>query len=166
MFETAIRMQDRSSSDVVYWSWYSPGSTPTTSTSISPVFTFPEGEVGTYPVQLIVETERGCIDTVVYQMNIIEDILLFAPNSFTPDGDELNQVWRIYVQGIDIYDFDLLIYNRWGELIWESHDPSAGWDGTYNGKIVPTGTYSWVARVKRPQNDGKKTFSGSINLLR
>ena len=166
MFETAIRMQDRSTSDVVYWSWYSPGSIPTTSSSISPVFTFPEGEVGTYPVQLIVETERGCIDTVVYQMNIIEDILFFAPNSFTPDGDEYNQVWQPVIRGIDIYDFDLLIYNRWGELIWESHDPSAGWDGTYKGKIVPTGTYTWVARVKRPQNDGKETFSGSINLLR
>ena len=166
MFETSIRMQDRSSHDVVYWNWYSPGSSPTTSTSISPVFTFPEGEAGVYPVQLIVETDRGCIDTVIYEMHIIEDILFYAPNAFTPDGDEINQVWKPIITGIDIYDFELLIYNRWGELIWESHDPSVGWDGTYKGKVVPAGSYAWVARVKRPQNDGKETFSGNINLLK
>lgn len=165
-FETAVRFQDASSSDVVYWSWYSPGSIPMTSNEPSPSVKFPEGIAGTYPVYLYVETALGCSDSIMYTMTVIEDIIFYAPNAFTPDGDQHNQTWKPIINGIDIYAFELLIYNRWGELIWENHDPSQGWDGTYNGKLVPAGAYSWVARVKKPQNDGKETFTGTINILK
>lgn len=166
IFETSVFMQDASSSDVVYWDWYSPYSNPTQSSLVSPTFTFPDGEPGEYPITLTVETELGCTDTVTMTLSVVEDILFFAPNSFTPDGDEFNQVWKPEVTGIDIYDYDLFIFNRWGELIWESHDPSVGWDGTYNGKRVQDGMYVWRARVSTPYNDDKHEFSGSINLIR
>ncbi len=165
-FETNVVMQDASSHDVIYWSWYSPGSIPMTSNTDNAAFTFPEGVTGSYPVTLTVETALGCTDTIQYIMTVIEDILFYAPNAFTPDGDEHNQTWKPIINGIDIYNFELLIFNRWGEVIWENHDPSQGWDGTYNGKLVPAGSYAWVAKVKKPQNDGKETFTGSINLLR
>ena len=106
------------------------------------------------------------MDTTTLILNVVEDILFFAPNSFTPDGDAFNQIWLPSIMGIDIYDFELLIYNRWGELIWENHDPSIGWDGTYNGKLVETGTYTWVAQVKSPYNDNKISYNGFINVLR
>jgi gliding motility-associated-like protein len=137
-----------------------------TSNTENASFTFPEGVVGSYPVTLTVETALGCVDTIQYIMTVVEDILFYAPNAFTPDGDEHNQTWKPIINGIDIYAFELLIFNRWGEVIWENHDPNQGWDGTYNGKLVPAGSYAWVARVKKPQNDGKETFSGNINLLR
>lgn len=166
IFETTVFMQDKSSPDVVSWQWISPYSVPTASNSVNPVFSFPEGEVGVYPVTLIVETERGCIDTITYDFNVIEDILFYAPNTFTPDGDEYNQLWKPEIVGIDIYDFDLFIFNRWGELMWESHDPSVGWDGTYKGKVAPAGTYVWRATVKSPINDSRVEFNGFINLLK
>lgn len=166
IFETTVFMQDKSTPDVIQWTWFSPGSNPTTSSSTSPVLVFPEGEVGVYPITLAVETERGCVDTVTYDFHVIEDILFYAPNSFTPDGDEHNQSWKISVAGIDIYDFDLYIFNRWGEVIWESHDPSIGWDGTYQGEHVPAGMYVWSARVNRNNNDDKEEFNGTINVLR
>ena len=81
-------------------------------------------------------------------------------------GDEFNQNWKPQISGIDIYDYDMFIFNRWGELIWESHDPSVGWDGTYQGKPVQNGTYAWRARVTNLYDDGKEEFSGSINLIR
>lgn len=165
-FQTSTTMQDASSSDVVYWSWYSPGSVPAASNSENPTFVFPEGETGSYPVTLTVETALGCVDTLQLMMTIIDEILFYAPNAFTPDGDQHNQVWKPIISGIDVYAFELLIYNRWGELIWENHDPSQGWDGTYNGTLVPAGSYAWIARVKKPQNDGKETFSGNINMFR
>lgn len=165
-FETEVVMQNSSTSDVILWSWFSPGSIPTTSYVENPSFTFPEGVAGTYPVTLVVETALGCSDTVEYTMTVVEDIIFYAPNAFTPDGDQHNQTWKPVINGIDIYAFELLIFNRWGELIWENHDPNVGWDGTYNGELVPAGGYNWVARVKKPQNDGKETFSGSINILR
>lgn len=92
--------------------------------------------------------------------------MFFAPNSFTPDGDEHNQTWKIEVLGVDVYDFELTIFNRWGEVVWENHDPTVGWDGTYNGKPAQEGQYIWKARVKDLYNDDKKEFSGHINLLR
>ncbi len=165
IYETAVQMQDRSSVDVIQWSWYSPNSNPTTSAVSDPKFYFPE-EVGSYPVTLAVQTELGCVDTLTLYLHVVQDILFFAPNSFTPDGDEHNQVWKPEIQGIDIYDFDLFIFNRWGELIWETHDPSIGWDGTYNGEIVQSGIYTWRARVKDLYNDDKLEFNGSINLMK
>lgn len=165
-FETAIQMQDRSTVDVIDWEWLSPGSTPSYSNSANPNFTFPEGEVGDYPVTLMVTTEHGCTDTVTYIMHVVQDVILYAPNSFTPDGDEHNQSWGIHIAGIDIYHFDLYIFNRWGELIWESHDPSATWDGTYNGEIVQSGMYIWKADAKDSLNDGKYEFNGYINVLK
>jgi len=58
------------------------------------------------------------------------------------------------------------IYNRWGEKIWTTLDPSAEWDGTFNGKDVQNGTYIWKAEVKSPFNDNKETYTGFINLIR
>ena len=165
IFETTIIAQDRSTPDVIEWSWYSPNSNPTNSAYTKPTFVFPQ-EVGSYPVTLAVTTEHGCVDTTTFYLHIIQDILFFAPNSFTPDGDEHNQTWKVEVLGIDIYDFELSIFNRWGEVVWENHDPSVGWDGTFNGKPVQGGQYVWRARVKDLYNDSKEEFSGTINVLK
>ncbi len=166
IFETAIKMQDKSSYDVVSWNWDSPGSVPSSSTEESPTFMFPDGTVGLYPVTLAVETARGCVDTVTYLLNVIEDILFYAPNAFTPDGNEFNQVWKPIISGIDIYDYEIFIFNRWGQVIWESHDPSVGWDGTYKGKVLPNDTYIWKAIVKTPHTDNRKVFNGTVAILK
>ena len=166
IFETTVKMQDKSSTDVVSWEWYSPNSIPVSSTLTNPEFVFPEGIVGQYPVQLSVVTERGCVDTIEYLFNVIYDVLCFAPNTFTPDGDEFNETWQPQITGINIFDFDLYIYNRWGELIWESHDPSAAWDGTYNNEKVPDGAYAWWARASTNYDDEKIEFNGTINIIR
>lgn len=165
VYETAIQMQDRSSVDVIAYNWYAPNSNPTTSEISDPKFNFPE-EVGIYPITLDVVTEHGCVDSLTLYLSVVQDILFFAPNSFTPDGDEHNQTWKASIQGIDEFDFELLIFNRWGEVIWENHDQTIGWDGTYNGKIVQAGIYSWIARVKDKYNDDKLEFNGTINLMK
>lgn len=166
MFETTVNGQNASSQEVVSWEWLAPGADPASSTVENPSFMFPEGIVGNYPVTLIVTTAEGCRDTVMHELIVNSEIIFFAPNAFTPDGDEFNQTWMFSVQGIDPYNFDLLVFDRWGEVIWETKDPTQGWDGTYNGKPCPEGTYIWVARVKDIYTDGKKTFNGAITLIR
>ncbi len=166
IFETELKMQDKSSFDVIQWQWSSPYSTPQMSNYESPTFEFPEGEVGEYPVTLYVTTADGCIDSLTKTVIVSSDVLFYAPNAFTPDGDEFNQDWRFYVDGIDEYHFELLVFNRWGEVVWETHDVNVGWDGTYNGKVVPAGAYSWKAEVKDLYNDKKYTFNGTITILR
>ncbi|MNR51304.1 hypothetical protein D3C85_1709610 [compost metagenome] len=93
-------------------------------------------------------------------------MILYAPNTFTPDGDEFNQNWRVYIEGIDEFDFDLQVYNRWGEIIWESHDSNASWDGTYNGSPVPQGAYTWVIRAREFISDKKYVWNGTINIIK
>jgi len=93
--------------------------------------------------------------------------LIYIPNSFTPDGDEVNQVWQpIFTEGFDPQDFNMFVVNRWGEVVWESNDASAYWDGTYNGKICPDGVYFYKVTFGNLDNDGKKTLVGHLTIIR
>lgn len=117
------------------------------------------------PMQ-IVTNEWGCKDTA-YQELFIEPYVVYAPNSFTPDEDEFNNTFKPVVY-LDPIEWKLAIYNRWGELIFESYDFKYGWDGTGpNGKIVQPGAYVWEITYKscEPINP-TRTLQGHVNLLR
>ena len=89
------------------------------------------------------------------------------PNTFTPDGDNYNEFFTpVFTSGYDPYDFDLYIFNRWGEIIWESHDASAGWDGTYGGNLVQDGTYTWKIEFKTTETDERMMVSGHVNVIK
>ena len=165
-FETTLQTSDISEGNIVDWNWTSPGATAISNGSASSIITYPEGQEGIYPITLIVTTGEGCSDSITLEIQIVPDILLYVPNTFTPDNDEHNQNWFISVDGIDFENFYLVLYNRWGEIVWESRDPKTSWDGTYNGRIVPNGTYIWKITYKEKDNDGKKFHTGSINVLR
>lgn len=166
MFNTNVLFTNYSILGHTYEWWFEDGY-PATSTSTNNVWvSFPDGETGTYQIELVATSELGCTDTMWYDLVVFPEVLIYAPNAFTPDGDEFNQDWQIYMEGIDIYDFELLIFDRWGELIWESHDISVPWDGQYNGKPLPTGTYTWTVRASDALNDGKYEYSGHVSILR
>ncbi len=148
------------------YQWYFENGTPYSSTQKNPVIVFPEGIIAEYEVMLITTSPLGCVDTLVKTIKVEPEVIIYAPNTFTPDGDEFNQNWKIYIEGIDIYDVELLIYNRWGEVVWESHDLSVGWDGTYKGKVVPDGTYIWTLKAADPHSDDKFRFKGFVNIIR
>lgn len=135
-------------------------------TAQNPSFTFPLGIVGFYPVTLYAISDQGCIDSTTIVINIEADVNLYVPNTFTPDGDQFNQIWRVYADGIDIYTFHLQVFNRWGELIWESFNAEVGWDGTYGGKLVPDGTYIWKISAKHLFKDKRQTWTGHVNVLK
>ncbi len=123
---------------------------------------------------VIGSSQAGCngYDTVL--VNVITDcnpdidIVFWVPNTFTPDGDQYNQTFKpVFYSGFDPFGYDLFIYNRWGELIWESHDLSVGWDGSYHeGVKVADGTYTWKIRFKLINNDEKRTVVGHVNVIR
>jgi len=165
-FETTIQTSDLSEGNIAVWNWFSPGSTSIVSTGSNAVITYPEGITGTYPITLMVTTTEGCSDSITLEIEIVPDIIIYAPNTFTPDDDEHNQSWLLYINGIDFENFQLQIYNRWGEKIWESFDASVAWDGTYNGQSVQSGTYTWKVSYKVKDNDGKDFKTGFVNVLR
>ena len=166
MFDPTVHLTDISTGNIDQYQWVMPGANPPYSSLQSPKITYPQGETGVYPITLYVTTEYGCTDSITKNVEVINDVMLFAPNTFTPDGDEFNQTWKVYIQGIDDYSFHLQIYNRWGELIFESYDRDFGWDGTFNGKIVQSGSYTWTISARDLYNDKKYTFNGHVSILR
>jgi len=120
-----------------------------------------------YDVWLYAISLYGCIDSTMRVITVKEDMIIYVPNTFTPDGDEFNNVFiPVISSGISQDGYSLLIFNRWGQLIFESHDISVGWDGTYNGNLSQDGTYTWKIIAKNIENDDKVEFVGHINLIR
>jgi gliding motility-associated-like protein len=98
--------------------------------------------VGTYPVGLIVETQYGCADTVGLEVKVEPVFTFYVPNSFTPDEDGINDLF--FGQGEGYTTYAMYVYDRWGELIFQSNDDQYPWDGSYKGKQVQTGTYIYT----------------------
>ena len=104
-----------------------------------------------------------CADTIQQAILIPENPeqitnKLFIPNSFTPNGDGLNEVFRIGYSRVDI-PFSIEIYNRWGELIYSANRADFGWDGTYRGEPCMQGVYPYIIR-------GEISMRGEIKLIR
>ncbi|MGM0477888.1 MAG: gliding motility-associated C-terminal domain-containing protein [Bacteroidota bacterium] len=165
VFEPTVDAFSQSGNDIISYQWIADGAEPSASSEMDPSFTYPE-EVEDHDLFLIVENSNGCTDTLKRTVRVQNDVILYAPNTFTPDGDAFNENWRVYIEGIDVYNFQLEIYNRWGELIFESHDPDGSWDGTYGGNLVKDGTYIWKIRAVDQENDNKYEFKGFVNVLR
>jgi gliding motility-associated-like protein len=168
IFDTEITFGDFSSEDVTTWLWdFGPLAAPSASNEEQPTVVYPEGVPGDYPVMLYVWNANNCIDSIMGVVNIVNEVVIFAPNIFTPDGDEFNEGWRIYIQGIDIYDFHLTMFNRWGEVVWESYNSEGVWNGKYGSReIVQDGTYIWVLEAKDTYNDKKYEFRGHVTVLK
>jgi gliding motility-associated-like protein len=166
MFETTVVVQDFSINNIVNWDWVAPGSSQGVSSLENPTLNYPDGETGEYMIYLTVTDDLGCTDTTSVKVIVLSDVLAYIPNAFTPDGDEHNQIWKYSFAGIETSGFSMYIYNRWGEMIWESHDVSGYWDGTYNGKIVPDGVYMWRADFDVLNDAERRVLNGSITVLR
>ncbi len=95
------------------------------------------------------------------------ELLFYAPNSFTPDGNENNQTWQpVFTTGIDLYDYALTIYNRWGECVFESRDAYEGWDGTYGTYNCQDGAYVYEIRFGVTQTSYQYVIRGHFTLIR
>lgn len=89
---------------------------------------------------------------------------LYSPNAFSPDGDGINDFFNISGQKIE--DFQIEIFNRWGQMVYKSFDLNDGWDGTFNGKKLPTGTYVYKIKTREFGIDQNLIKSGSVALVR
>lgn len=165
MFNTLVNLSNYSNNGASY-EWFITNGNPSYSNQPNVTTVFPDGVTGQYPVLLVTSSEFGCIDSLELDVIVLPELIIYAPNSFTPDNDEHNQQWGIHIEGIDITEFSLLIFNRWGEIVWESNDPRALWDGTFNGTLISEGTYNWIIQAKDMVNDGKYNFNGYINVFR
>lgn len=143
------------------------GDNSPSSSNENPTHTFPGEESKTYTILLIATSSEGCVDSTTQTISMQEDLIFYVPNTFTPDGDTYNEKFTpVFTSGFDPYGYSLYIYDRWGELLFESHDASIGWDGTYGGKIVQDGTYVWKIDFKLKYTDDHQRHYGNVNVLR
>lgn len=143
-------------------------------------------ERGSYSVTLDMENSHGCHCDTAFEDIAISESLLMVPNVFTPNGDGMNDEFRVAYRSIR--QFQCWVFNRWGHLVYYWEDPAKGWDGTINGRPAPEGAYYYVIRAlgtdaatdsymnKIKYNSKKKKepdsligvyqLSGDINLIR
>jgi gliding motility-associated-like protein len=107
---------------------------------------------------------RMCSSSDTLNVIVIEDCgEMFVPNAFSPNGDGHNDVLK--VNGICLQNLNFMIFNRWGEKVFETVNQETGWDGTYKGETMNTGVY--VYRLEGKTYDGKAFSSkGNITLIR
>ena len=139
-----------------------------TSSYINPTNLYETTDEGAL-ITLTAISEFGCTDQVQLIIEYDEQEIFYIPNTFTPDGDNFNQMFTpVFYSGFDPYNFEMLIFNRWGEIVFETQNSETGWDGTYgvNGTKAMDGTYSWKITYKNPKTDQRKVISGHVTLLR
>lgn len=118
---------------------------------------------GTYTVTLIATNDIGCKDTVQKPITIEEEYWVYIPNTFTPDGNMVNNYFEIST--INISQIDVWIYNRWGQCVYNTSNLRDKWDGTYKDFPVPDGTYTY--KVHYVSKSGfEETLLGHVNVLR
>ena len=120
-------------------------------------------DAGWYDVTLIAYNEIGCADTISKPIYIKPEFYFYAPNAFTPDGNRFNNAYEVSVIGAT--DFTFQIFNRWGELVFETTDPYFQWDGTYNNGMVLDDVYVWKAKIRDRENNDH-VYEGTVTVLR
>jgi gliding motility-associated-like protein len=122
--------------------------------------------IGTYQVTQIVVNSNGCADTITYDVIIVPNTSIYVPNAFTPNANGNNDVFFVY--GEYVADFHLMVFDRWGNLIFESNDQAKGWDGKANGGkyLAQEDTYVYVVTYSEEYNGHKHKVIGHVNLIR
>jgi gliding motility-associated-like protein len=120
-----------------------------------------------YTITLIAISENGCTDSMNQIITFNDDVTIYAPNSFSPDDDGLNDIWLpVISSGINTNSYQLRIFNRWGQEFFATNNILQGWDGTFLGNKVQDGTYSFQLSYSKSSQTKKNIIVGHINLIR
>ncbi len=161
LFDPEVEFTNTSINGVSYdWSFGEGGS----STEMNPTYVY--SDTGSYVVQLIVTSPLGCTDTASVLLPVNDVPYLYVPNSFTPNNDGDNDVFKAVLAGRMPSKFEMLIFNRWGELIYNTENHNDSWNGTYQGIDCQQDAYIWLIRVTDATGVVTTEYRGHINLIR
>lgn len=169
MPETEISFFDQSSSNVVLWDWiFDTGSLLGMSQEQNPVFEFPIDVGGVYPVRLTVTDVNGCTDQITRDI-VVNDLLnIYVPNAFSPNNDGVNELFKVEGTDIDPSRFSLMVFNRWGEKVFETTDINEGWNGDFQGGdyYIQNEIYTWRLVVHALSTAERIELSGTVAVMR
>ena len=163
--EPVVTLNNQSSADVSSWFYYFGDGDSISPNVPSPGHSYPNVVASTYTATLIVENTFGCWDTVQHEVIIGPEFTFYIPNAFTPNGDGTNDYF--YGHGVGIVDYDLYIFDRWGNMIFHGHDLNDMWDGRANGgsDVAQQDVYVW--KVKLTDVFGKKhDYIGTVTIVK
>ena len=122
----------------------------------------------TYFITLSAYNEiTSCSHDTIMQIEVFDEVYCFIPNTFTPNGDEINNEFKPVLSGSVAEDhYSLYIYNRWGQLLFESHNKNVGWSGAFGNTICQPDTYIWKLEFRDTINKEKHMKSGHVNLVK
>lgn len=121
---------------------------------------------GSYTVQQVVSTEHDCRDTAYALVVVDPEMLVHVPNTFTPDGDGINDHFIPVLEGFDTRDYHFSIWNRWGDCIFSTMDPGRPWDGKWHGELVKSDVYVWQLELRAMQFASPQLMRGHVTVLR
>jgi len=167
---TLITFQDISTPGPIWKSIYTFGDDPVLGKSESRMtsFEFPKDSAGAYPVTLISTNINGCTDTLMKRVVVKDEILWYIPNSFTPNEDGINDVWKPVGVTLDATNYKLTIFDRWGVQVFTTTDLDQGWNGSKSagGYYVDAGVYTYLIKVTSATTEEKFEFTGSVTVVR
>ncbi|MDO8368449.1 MAG: PKD domain-containing protein [Saprospiraceae bacterium] len=161
-FNNMVRFIDKSSG-AARWNWQiGPNFT---STEQNPEHTFQD--TGQVTIRLLVTHPLGCIDSMTKELDIRPEITWFMPNAFTPNGDGINDDFfgKGFLNGVT--NFKMCIWNRWGEMVFETSNPNDRWNGEKrnSGGMSPEGVYIYTVTFTGPRGEGRE-FKGFATVVR
>jgi gliding motility-associated-like protein len=160
--EFAVDFWDKSKG-ATEWTWYA----DQTFLSDTNKFTHLFPNDGTYNIRLIVSNEYQCTDSLDTDLTVRFVTNYYIPTAFTPNGDQINDEFTIVGEGVQLADFEMQIFDRWGGEVFTTTSRNVGWNGKFqnSGDELQTGTYAYVITF-RIQNGRKITEFGTVNLLK
>ncbi len=149
--------------DYYYWNFGDGSTLNTNATTVQHIYQ----DTGFFNVSLITESKDYCLDTAILNVQVYEESTFFAPNVFSPlSENEANRIFRPFISGIVPDQYHMLVYDRWGEKVFESFNYSHGWDGKIKNKeIGKSGTYTWIV-IYRDETNKEFHEKGNILLLK
>ena len=122
-------------------------------------------KAGTYTITQIVVNADGCYDKLYIEIIKRPEYRFFMPNAFTPDGnDGFNEIFKPSIMGV--HDYSFLIYDRWGEKIFETHNTDEGWDGNYKGEPCKEGVFAYKINFIDDLNNFSYEFAGIVSIIK
>ncbi len=109
---------------------------------------------------------NGCEAKDTVSVTVIEDHVLFPPNAFSPNGDGNNDVFQLFGNLAGIKKFNIMIFDRWGEKVFEANEPTFTWDGIYKGEPLGPTVCVYVMKAVFLDGHNEKIYKGSITILR
>jgi len=141
------------------WNWFIEDGSTYNVAEFSHIF----ADTGKFDIMLVVSNNYGCLDSIMGFIIVQPNYTIYIPNTFTPNGDQKNDVF--YAQGEGILEIEMFVYDRWGLLVFYSDDINYGWDGKHNGNDVMEGVYFYKLLYKDGMNK-KRATSGTVTLIR